>query len=96
MRRQYFLLCVIVPMMFVAGCVSSDKVNEKTLSRPLGRDVVTYQSEGVTLPERSGQVIEQLPDPEGALTLEKSLWLALRYNPQLKAYSWQVRAAEAV
>jgi len=95
MHRLYFLIYIIIPMMFISGCISSDKVNEKTVSRPLAQDIVTYQSVGVTIPERPGQVIEQPPDPTGPLTLQKTLALTLLHNPRLKAYSWQLRAAEA-
>lgn len=62
--------------------------------RPLGRDLETY------LPPEKPIVTDvsslQLEEPAGKLTLRQALSLALMKNPELAAFSWEVRANEAL
>ncbi len=54
--------------------------------RPLGRDLPTFQPSAEP---------PEAPTPTDGLTLRQALALALLRNPQLAAFSWQVRAREA-
>jgi len=53
--------------------------------------------------ERSGQTSRlagtpaaaEIVEPTGVVTLKQALELALEHNPELKAFSWDIRAAEA-
>ena len=50
---------------------------------------------------RSGQshrvspAAAEVVEPTGVVTLKRALGLALEHNPELKAFSWDVRIAEA-
>ncbi len=62
--------------------------------RPLGKDLETY------LPPEKPTVTDvsslQLEEPAGKLTLRQALSLTLMKNPELAAFSWEVRANEAM
>jgi cobalt-zinc-cadmium efflux system outer membrane protein len=44
---------------------------------------------------QSNSRVQASNEPEGLLTLQQALSLALMKNPELKAYSWEIRAKEA-
>ena len=60
--------------------------------RPLGRDFNTYQAP--LDPERSLTETDS-GDMTGVITLRQALALALMKNPELAAFSWEIRAKEA-
>jgi cobalt-zinc-cadmium efflux system outer membrane protein len=68
--------------------------NETILPQPqsLGQEFSTFQP-----PEKPVETIE-IPDivePNSVITLRDALALALMHNPELKAFSWDVRVSEA-
>ncbi len=80
----------------MGGCAQQPLKNDAAWPppRPLGKELAVYRppatfsaSDPVTLPAP--------PKPEGAITLRQTLTLALQHHPQLHAYAWEVRAAEA-
>lgn len=79
-------------IILLSGCnepVGSFNAAEK---RPLGSDLDTFTpSEEQAEPAAAPRKVE----PTGEITLKDALAMALMYNPQLRAYSWEVRAADA-
>ena len=79
----------------LAGCTAYREGAGLPEPRPLGREYATHK-----LPETSDEPVS-IPDsslfdePEGLLTLNDAMALALMRNPELGTYSLKVRAAEA-
>lgn len=85
-------------------CGCSQKPIDEVLPqrRPLGADISTFKAPAIAgRAELSAETQEAfsetllLASPEGVISLQQSLGLALLANPDLKAFSWQVRAFEA-
>jgi cobalt-zinc-cadmium efflux system outer membrane protein len=81
-----------VALLALAGCADSPR-GAPPEPRPLGAGLPAFQAPNdpaARVPE------EALPrEPEGTLTLREALALALMRNPELAAFSWETRAAEA-
>jgi len=88
-----FLSFLIMLFVFgVSGCM--EQSNEVVLPQPrsLGQEFSTFQ------PRCQPMETTQAPgiaEPTGVITLRKALALALMHNPELKAFSWDVRISEA-
>lgn len=99
------LLLVLIVIGFVfSGCSQNSTEVVLPQRSPLGADISTFEAPAVNKKdELSAQVVSEaayreslgLVEPVGVISLEQALGLALLDNPGLKAYSWQVRAAEA-
>lgn len=61
--------------------------------RPLGKEFERYRPPQE--PTHSPVAPVKVKEPTGALTLRQVLALALMHNPELAAFSWEVRAGEA-
>lgn len=61
--------------------------------RPLGKELERYHPPQE--PTHAPAAPVKLKEPTGALTLRQVLALALMHNPELAAFSWEVRAGEA-
>lgn len=61
-------------------------------SRPLGANLFTYRPPREVTVEPAPSAFNE---PAGALTLRQALALALAHNPELAAFSWDVRIGEA-
>ena len=76
----------------VSGC--AEQSNEAALPQPrsLGQQFSTFQP-----PAEAAETIEApgIAEPTGIITLRKALALALMHNPELKAFSWDIRVSEA-
>jgi len=76
----------------VSGCM--EQGNEVALPQPrsLGQEFSTFQP-----PAKPMETTEApgIAEPTGVITLRKALALALMHNPELKAFSWDVRVSEA-
>lgn len=83
---------VVLCALGVSGCM--EQSNESALPRPrsLGREFSTFQPPAK--PMETSEVPE-IAEPTGVITLRQSLALALMHNPELKAFSWDVRASQA-
>ncbi|MBW1898594.1 MAG: TolC family protein [Deltaproteobacteria bacterium] len=68
--------------------------NELALPQPrsLGQEFSTFQARRQPM-----ETIEpaEIVEPTGVITLRKALALALMHNPELRAFSWDVRVSEA-
>ena len=83
---------VVLFALGVSGCM--EPVSEAALGqpRPLGRQFSTFQP-----PARPMETpdVQEISEPTGDITLRQALALALMHNPELKAFSWDVRASQA-
>ncbi len=92
MFRKGFGLILLISAFLLIGCATHRVDTSWPAQRPLGDGVKAYRP-AVSLPEEPAS--EGVPHLEGALTLAQALSLALMHNPELKAFAWDVRAAEA-
>ncbi len=84
-RLIYF--CLLTAIFAAAGCSSVSQNTALPEPRLLGREL-TANSKNI-------QQIE-IKEPSGNLSLQEALSLALVKNPELKAFSWEMRASEAM
>jgi len=73
----------------ISGCMGRTNNVELVQLQPLGHDSSTFQPPAEPL--KPAEIVE----PTGVITLRQALSLATMHNPELKAFSWNVRAAEA-
>ena len=86
--------CIIL-VMTTLGCRAPGSIDNQPVSRPLGRDIPTYRPPVYSELDPAGSAEKQPAEPNTPLTLGQSLALALLHNPELQAFSWQLRAKEA-
>jgi cobalt-zinc-cadmium efflux system outer membrane protein len=75
----------------ITGCAATGRLSTIPEARPLGAQ---YPSTGQPGQQR-GEVTPKSSAPTGELKLEQALATALLRNPDLEAFSYEVRAAEA-
>ncbi|HLG22373.1 MAG TPA: TolC family protein [Candidatus Manganitrophaceae bacterium] len=75
------------------GCATHRVDPARPRSRPLGDDFPVFRPPAK--PDDSPQGTFPTEEPSGALTLRQALALALMNNPDLAAFSWEIRAQEA-
>ena len=87
-----YLLIGMLLALGVSGCM--EQSGDVTLPQQpsLGRDFITFQPPAKSMENPD---ILEIPEPTGPITLRQALALALLHNPELKAFSWDIRAAEA-
>jgi len=83
----------IIALFLTTGCAGYRTVANAPEMRPLGKAYKTLQAGSETSIE--GRPAEQVKEPTGTVTLGQALSLALLRNPELAAFSWEVRAREA-
>jgi outer membrane protein, heavy metal efflux system len=83
----------LVVHLAVVGCASPAWDTSWPEPRPLGREILTIRPSRE--PDEAERSYSTPDDPNGVLTLSDALALALERNPDLAAFSWEVRAAEA-
>jgi cobalt-zinc-cadmium efflux system outer membrane protein len=81
-------------LLALVSCAFSGVDNPFPPPRPLGQHLGVREALASQVAGAEGQWPE-LAEPTGALDLRQALALALRKNPELAAFSWEVRAAEA-
>ena len=80
-----FALCIL-------GCMEPGSEAALGQPRPLGQQFSTFQPPA--RPKENPDV-QEISEPTGDITLREALALALMHNPELKAFSWDVRASQA-
>jgi len=78
----------------LAGCATHNADHLNASPRSLGRDLPVCEA----VPASGATHAEQWPqfsEPTKTLDLREALVLALRYNPELASFAWDIRAAEA-
>jgi len=90
-RRMLFF--AVFSTFAVSGCVNTSNNAVRLEPRPLGREYGTFQPP--KKPPTTTQYAREVAEPNGVITLRQALALALMHNPELGAFSWEVRASEA-
>jgi cobalt-zinc-cadmium efflux system outer membrane protein len=85
---MFFMLLVCC----ITGCMEQSSEVVLPEKRSLGQEIRTYQSP--KMPIEAPEVFE-ISEPTGDINLRQALALALMYNPELRAFSWDVRVSEA-
>jgi len=93
-RRISVYACTTL-VMITLGCRTSGQADDQSASRPLGRDIPTYRAPAYSDLDLASGIDWQPLEPNTPITLRQSLALALLHNPELQAFSWQLRAQEA-
>jgi len=86
--RMLGILCLFIIISF--SSFAQDEVRIKP--RSLGQEFNTYHSRPN---DQSYTNPEEVDKPSGVITLRQAISLALIRNPELRSYSWEVRAREA-
>jgi cobalt-zinc-cadmium efflux system outer membrane protein len=89
---RFLLFLVLLFALGVSGCMEQNNEVAFPQPRSLGQEFSTFQppAKPMETAEASG-----IAEPTGVITLRKALALALMHNPELKAFSWDVRVSEA-
>ena len=93
MFTKFWQFSVILSAIAISGCMGYDDDVAWSSARPLGQEFSTFRP-----PRRPPTTVQYAPEvgePNGAITLRQALALALMHNPELRAFSWAVRASEA-
>lgn len=87
-----FLLTTVLTVI-VSGCANDLDSSVRPLQSALGGKYETYQppAGALAVPSDTPESVE----PNSVITLPQALSLALMHNPELAAFSWEIRAAEA-
>lgn len=92
MLLKYLLLGAILGLVGT-GCTRFETPAVWPAPRPLGAELPTYQPP--TRPSEPTATAREIVEPTGDLRLDQAQALALRQNPALAAFAWEVRAGEA-
>ncbi|MDY6972791.1 MAG: TolC family protein [Thermodesulfobacteriota bacterium] len=86
---RFFAFSVVLFTLGISGCMGHKSNVEIVQPKPLEHETKTFQD------SEEPQEPDEITKPTGVITLSKALALATMYNPELKAFSWNVRSAEA-
>ena len=92
MRQKSIMPIAPALLIFLIGCGGHQVDVAWREARPLGKDLTTYQP---PIQPPTAEEPAQLEEPTGGITLRQALALVLMHNPDLKAFSWDVRVGEA-
>lgn len=79
-------------LLVLAGCQEQLQVSMPK-PRPLGSDYESFVAPAQPVLDPDNQPLPE--EPKDNLTLREVVALTLLYNPELRSYSWEIRAAEA-
>ena len=83
------ILCLVIVISF--NSFAEERVNIKP--RALGKDYKLFHPENI---DKGFIPPEEFVEPTGELTLREALSIVLVRNPELRAFSWEVRARESM
>ena len=86
---RFLAFFVVLSTFGIAGCMGRNNNVELVQPQPSEHEISTFQPPAEPL--EAAEIVE----PTGAITLRQALALATMHNPELRAFSWNVRAAEA-
>ncbi len=92
MRIKFLLFLIMLFALGTSGCTEQNNEVALPQSRSLGQEFSTFQPPAK--PMEATQV-SRIVEPAGVITLRSALALALMHNPELRAFSWDIRASEA-
>jgi cobalt-zinc-cadmium efflux system outer membrane protein len=93
MKKKCALSLGVSAMILFAGCAPKAVNMPWPEPGPLGQDITAYRPPQEAPQEEPASF--GVAEPTGAITLREALSLALMGNPELAAFSWDIRAAEA-
>lgn len=94
MRKKTIVFPALISLiLFCVGCITSNVKNALPEPRPLHKDILPSNLLHEQLNSAADTKI--IKEPEGSITLDSALSLALTNNPELMASLWEVRSGEA-
>ncbi len=93
MTAWRFLTFVSLGLVVAAVCGGAIASDSRTEPRPIADDVPAFQAPED--PPDPGDAEQPVAEPEGPISLQDALALALMQNPELAVFSWETRAHEA-
>ena len=80
-------------LLFFVGCTTRNVDKVWPEPRPLFKDIAP----SISLQEQPNSLADsqKIKEPEGSITLDNALSLALTYNPELISSLWDVRSGKA-
>jgi len=90
---HYISTIILIGAIITSGCSTAHTAKTMPHQRPIGGDLQTFHAHRTIT--RSPESMTVVEEPTGTLTLRGAWAVALMHNPELAAYSWEVRAAEA-
>ncbi|MCZ6817875.1 MAG: TolC family protein [Calditrichaeota bacterium] len=93
MQLKASLLFGVTAIFSINNCAGYRTAANYPEPRPLGKDYKTYHAPAEISKEDTSLL--HVEEPKGTLTLRQALSLALLKNPELAAFSWEVRARQA-
>lgn len=95
LHLEWSLIKTALAVVMLAGCTTAPPVAPTPEPRPLGSDLGAYRAPRIGAENFEGAELPASVEPKGTLMLGEALALALERNPDLAAFSWEVRAREA-
>lgn len=92
MRIRFLPFLIMFFLLGVSGCMQQNKEVALPQRRSLGQEFSTFQPPAKPMETTN---VPETANPTGVITLREALALALMHNPELKAFSWDVRVFEA-
>jgi cobalt-zinc-cadmium efflux system outer membrane protein len=92
MYIRLFSFLIVLFALGISGCMEQSHEAALPQRRPLGQEFSTFQPPAEPMETLD---VPEIAEPTGVITLREALVLALMYNPELRAFSWDVRASEA-
>lgn len=92
MQLKVSLLFGITTFLLLSNCAGYRTAAHYPEPRPLGKDFETYQASEQPSKVDTAALEEE---PTNTITLRQALTLALLRNPELAAFSWEIRVREA-
>ncbi len=93
MLRKYFYLPALILLFGISGCSTYRTTAIFPEPRPLAEEYPGYRTPEII--EKSGEIAKSTVPVTKVLTLPEALSFALLNNPELAAFSYEIRAAEA-
>ena len=94
MNKKYLMFFIILLAVVSISCSAHNVERDWPESSSLGKDILTYHP-----PYKSSKdavvSLPQLEEPSGVISLRQVLSLALMHNPELAAFSLEVRTGDA-
>ena len=94
MNKKYLMSCIILLAAVSISCSAHNVERDWPESSSLGKDIETYHP-----PYKPSKDVvvspPHLEEPSGVISLRQALSLALMHNPELAAFSLEVRAGDA-
>ncbi len=89
---RFLTFLVVLFAIGVPGCMEHSDEVALPERRSLVQEFSTFQAPAKPMETPD---VPEIAEPAGSITLRQALALALMHNPELKAFSWDVRVSEA-